>query len=641
MPQDIGDAVLKFLGDSTDLDTKFDKVAPDAERAFGKAADAVEEGTGRMKNSLGEARGEAALLGEAFGIHLPRHVRSFLAELPGVGQALSAAFSATAILFVANAVVDMSKKLSDAVAEFIYANSVWDESQKSVTSLNTELMGLEKEYAALKKQADDYGKSQLQLASEQRGEVKQSVQQLNKELQSEIEQFKALTKAENEHTKTRLGAVAAWDAWKSGNLGALQALKAFTLGIETSTLKHKEHDEIENKIILTHQKLQNAQQHLRVSTNNVAHAQDELNAKGAALDIQIAKTANQLNDLIRAMNRTKVEASTLEIVTPAQIRNMLNGISAAHNFGIVLRQDLWQALQDATKAQKDFANSGINDGVAMKQLQKNVNDAKKALDNYGKSVDTFKLKSHGMWKEFRDDAKAGATSMDQVKQLGVTAFDDMSRGLEGAIQTTILAQGSFTAALEKATASALASIASQAIVKALFYTAEGFAALAGFEETSAGQYFAAAGEMAAVGAAAGIAGHALAGASGGSGGGGYSNTQQTFSGVSNTTQSNRSVPHLAEGGLITGPTLALLGEDRKRPTEAVMNLDDPRAMRKVGQAISENGGGGNGVHFHLPQGMIVTDHTLQKLAGKLSKAVSQGRVQLTASNSLRVTKRSA
>ncbi|HEX6822675.1 MAG TPA: hypothetical protein VF123_11505 [Candidatus Sulfotelmatobacter sp.] len=635
MAQDVGDAVLHFLGDSTDLDTKLDRVAPDTERAFGKAADAVEEGTGRMKNSLGEARGEAALLGEAFGIHLPRHVRSFLAELPGVNQALSAAFSATAVLFVANAVVELSKKLSEAVAEFVYANSVWDEAQKSVVGLNTELMGLEKEYAALKKQADDYGKSQLQLASEQRGEVKQSVQQLNKELQSEIEQFKALTKAENEHTKTRLGAVAAWDAWKSGNLGALQALKAFTLGIDTATLHQKQHDEIENKIITTHQKLQNAQQQLRVSTNNVATAQAELNAKGAALDIQIAKTANQLNDLIRAMNRTKREASELEIVTPAQIRNILNGIAAAHNFSIVLRQDLWQALQDAKKAEDDFAKSGINDGVALKQLQKNVADAQKALDNYGKSVDTFKLRSHGMWKEFRDDAKAGATTLDQVKQIGVTAFDDMSKGFEAAIQSEVLAQGSFVAGLQKATASALASIASQAIIKSLFYTAEGFAALAGFNHTSAGQYFIAAGEMAAVGAAAGIAGHALAG---GSGGGGNGDTRQTFGSVSNTSQNNRSVPHLAEGGLITGPTLAVLGEDRKKPTEAVMNLDDPRAMKKVGQAIGEHGGA-NAV-FNINGGLI-SDSNVIKLMGKMSKIVLQGKGQLHASNSLRITKRSA
>ena len=97
------------------------------------------------------------------------------------------------------------------------------------------------------------------------------------------------------------------------------------------------------------------------------------------------------------------------------------------------------------------------------------------------------------------------------------------------------------------------------------------------------------------------------------------------------------VQHFATGGLITEPTLAIVGEERKQ--EAVLPLEDPRAMAKIGQAIGANGGGE--VHFHLPQGMVVTDHTLQKLATKMSKAVSAGRVTLTASNSLRLTKRSA
>ena len=639
MSQEVGDAVLRFLGDSTQLDQKFDEVQPNAEKAFGRAADAVEEGTGRMKNSMGEARGEAALLGEAFGIHLPRHVRSFIAELPGVGSALSAAFSATAVLFVANAVVELSKKLSDALAEFIYAKSVMDEHNKSLADLNTELVSLGKQYEALKKEADDYGKSALQLAKENKGQVKESITELNKTLHDEVEQFKALTAAENAHTTTRLGAAAAWQAYQNNTLGAYQALKAFTFGIETSILKHKEHDEIENKIIVTNEKRKIALQQLRVATNNVTTAQDELNKKGAALDAQITKSANEINKLNIALNHTKVEASTLEIVTPAQIRNMLNGIAAAHNYGVVLRQDLWQALQDAKKAQDDFVKSGIQDDVALKQLKKNIDDAKKALDNYGHSVDTFKIKSHGLWAEFRNDAKAGATAMDHVKQVGVTAFDSMAKGLEGAIQSAILATGSFGQALEKATAQALASLASQALVKSLFYTAEGFASLAHYDATSAGQYFAAAGEMAAVGAAAGLTARAM---SGGDGGGG-SSTEQSHTSQSNTGQTNRSsgsvvgVQHLAAGALITGPTLALIGEDRNKPTEAVMNLDDPESMKRIGQAIGAHGGTTH--HWHI-DGVISSDN-LAKVVSKINKAVHKGQLNLTASNSLRLTKRSA
>src|SRR5262249_4148802 len=146
------------------------------DRAFERVNDGVEklppvpaevpESIRLTGTELREARGEARLLGEELGIRLPRHVSNFIADLPGVGKALSAAFSATAILFVAQAVIELTKKVTEAVAEFVYAKSIWEDTQASVVSLNTELTALGKEYDDLKKKADDYGKSALQLATE-------------------------------------------------------------------------------------------------------------------------------------------------------------------------------------------------------------------------------------------------------------------------------------------------------------------------------------------------------------------------------------------------------------------------------------------------------------------------------------------
>jgi hypothetical protein len=204
MSIEVGDAVLRFLGDSQQLDTKFAEVGPNAERAFEPAAVAVEQAGERMQFSMREAKGEVALLGEEFGVHLPRHVRGFVAELPGVGQALSAAFSATAILFVVQAIVQLTEKVSEALSEFIFAKSVWEETNKSVVDLNNELLTLGKEYDALKKKADDYGKSALQLASEHKGEVKESITELNKTLKEEEDHFVKLERDISLHQKTVL-----------------------------------------------------------------------------------------------------------------------------------------------------------------------------------------------------------------------------------------------------------------------------------------------------------------------------------------------------------------------------------------------------------------------------------------------------
>lgn len=401
-------------------------------------------------------------------------------------------------------------------------------------------------------------------------------------------------------------------------------------------------DETQNKLISTNQKLKNAQQGLRVATNDVAKAQDELNKKGAALDEQISKSANEINKLNIAMHHTKVEASEVEIVTPAQIRNILQGITGVHQLGITLRQDLVQAYEAAKKAEYDFIQLHTGDEKGLKAVAKAVDDAHKALDNYGKGVDGFKARSHGLWKEFQQDAKDGATTMDSVKQLGVTAFDDLSKGMESALQQAILSQGSFAQALEKATASALASVASQAIIKALFYTGEGFAAMAGFEEQSASQYFTAAGIMGAVGAAAGLAAHAIAGASGGGGGGGgSSNTAQLHTSQSNTNSQAPSgslvsgVQHFATGGLITGPTLAVMGESYRK--EAVLPLEDPQAMKEIGSAIGAHGGGGT--HFHINvEGMISPDN-LSKVCDQISRRVNRGQLTLLSSDSRNVTRK--
>jgi hypothetical protein len=165
---DVGDAVLTFLGDTTQLDVAFDRVQAHAESSMGAAAgsvaqvgeattelgaqldatgenaefagDKIVDGMGKAKLATGEARGEAMLLGEAFGVHLPRHVTSFVAKLPGVGEALSAAFAATAVLFLLDALVKVTEKLSTWIGTtFIYTQAMKD-ADAATASANTRLM---------------------------------------------------------------------------------------------------------------------------------------------------------------------------------------------------------------------------------------------------------------------------------------------------------------------------------------------------------------------------------------------------------------------------------------------------------------------------------------------------------------------
>jgi len=93
------------------------------------------------------------------------------------------------------------------------------------------------------------------------------------------------------------------------------------------------------------------------------------------------------------------------------------------------------------------------------------------------------------------------------------------------------------------------------------------------------------------------------------------------------------VQAFAEGGLISGPTLALMGEAGR---EAVLPLDNPTATKQMREA-----GIGGDTHHHWHIDGVISADNLQKVVGKINKMVHKGQVNLTASNSLRLTKRSA
>jgi len=688
MAIEIGDAVLKFIGDSQQLDTKFAEVQPNAQQAFDGAAEAVEEGTARMKFSMKEARGEARLLGEEFGIRLPRHVSNFVAELPGVGEAMSAAFSATAILFIAQALVQASDKLSNFVGNTLIFTDGMRQANAEVEAENKTLLALADIYGKAKERLDELNGVQKTWEDQQRAAIQTQVDLAKAQLaqmeatianKSGWQQAKdtmkdvagtilgqvipgyfrlATSTQEQIALEEKRGAIAVVtaNALKANNeVDKEEAAKKAKLALDNSVREIENQKKVALAYAQTDQEkfeLSQAFEEKKLALLNSYAVKDKaaIQALLTEIEVQQIQHAQKIEasfvNMLQMVQQQKVAA--LDAVKDSVVADTIalsplaaalaKAQDAAHSMGITLRTDLVAQLERSKAAMQAFLQSGIVDKEAFKQFQDAIKKADTDLKNFGHTVDTFKVKSHGLWGEFRKDTKDGETQMDALKQLGVNAFDDLSRNIESAFQAIVMGQGNVAQALEKATAESLAQIASQAAVKSLFYAAEGTAALF-TDPGAAGGYFVASAEMAAIAALAGIAGHELAGAAGG---GGSNNHEQGHNSVSNTGSTNRSggtssgVQAFAEGGLILQPTLALAGEAGR---EAVIPLDDPQAQKQMREAGL--GGGGGNVHFHLPQSMIVTDHTLQKLAGQLSKAVQNGRVHLTASNSLRLTKRSA
>jgi hypothetical protein len=71
--------------------------------------------TAQTRAEMNEAKGAMALLGDEIGVRLPRHLRGFVAELPGVASAMSAAFNAIAVIGLISIVVEAGKKVYEFV----------------------------------------------------------------------------------------------------------------------------------------------------------------------------------------------------------------------------------------------------------------------------------------------------------------------------------------------------------------------------------------------------------------------------------------------------------------------------------------------------------------------------------------------
>lgn len=139
MAQAAGEVKVILAADSTSWSAALDKAQKQLNQLKGAAASAGQS----TRKEMSEARGAIALLGEEVGVHLPRHVRSFVAELPGVAGAMSAAFNAVAIFALVSALVEAGRK----VAEFVEKNAeaarknaeAWRSIEAPMRSTNDEL----------------------------------------------------------------------------------------------------------------------------------------------------------------------------------------------------------------------------------------------------------------------------------------------------------------------------------------------------------------------------------------------------------------------------------------------------------------------------------------------------------------------
>jgi len=149
MALDVGDAILSFVSDTTQIDQVFARLPDQADKAMSacadsvdqvgdslkglefeldatgsnaayaggeikesmeKAADAAKDAGEKINYSFREARGGIALVGEEFGIHLPRELMVLLAHIPMVGAAFSVMLPAIGVVAAIKLIGDLIEK---------------------------------------------------------------------------------------------------------------------------------------------------------------------------------------------------------------------------------------------------------------------------------------------------------------------------------------------------------------------------------------------------------------------------------------------------------------------------------------------------------------------------------------------------
>jgi hypothetical protein len=388
---------------------------------------------------------------------------------------------------------------------------------------------------------------------------------------------------------------------------------------------------------------------------------------------ELKKQTTDLDKNLGEMRKLVVERGGVDIVLPKNMQQLLQFRAAAKELGVVLDTDLAQKITLAKKTLQDYADAGGKDVYVINQLKEALAKLEKQYADFPsrekalRSELEFAKAHHQSTVEIEREIKALSdeekklgvlpglldrtkSAMDELSQTGREAASTLEMAFSQAMTGMLTHQEHFGTAMEKAVFKMLASMAQQ---WAAYYLALaiGNAFTPGMQAAAAGEFAAATALEALAGTLNALGGRGGAGGSGGSnvnGGGSGGNNFAYGSSVSNTGsqagsgRSNIGVQGFADGGLVSGPTLAMIGEGGGR--EAAIPLDNPDAMATIGKAVSDamakNGGGRGGINVHV-HGHVIGASDVAHLCAQISKRVANGQAHLNSSSTFKVTKRGA
>jgi hypothetical protein len=165
-----------------------------------------------VSGSMSEARHGVMLLGEEFGVHLPRALTAFIASIGPIGAAMEAAFPFLAIAVGATLLLEHLAKLRQE------GNALTESQQKFGTTVANVLNGLNDKLLEAGIKTDELNHNHL-------GALEKRLQLIDHQSMSELERsFDSVAKAADVSFATLK---TAWYSWSAGSTGAKHALEEF------------------------------------------------------------------------------------------------------------------------------------------------------------------------------------------------------------------------------------------------------------------------------------------------------------------------------------------------------------------------------------------------------------------------------
>jgi hypothetical protein len=119
----------------------------DVKQGTEDARNATQGMASSMRENTQQAKAAMALLGEEIGVTIPRHLRTFISELPGVSTAMSAAFNSVAVLALIELIVKVAEKVQQWREQAQKAAEAWQAADadiiQSTRKLDEQLLQLQ------------------------------------------------------------------------------------------------------------------------------------------------------------------------------------------------------------------------------------------------------------------------------------------------------------------------------------------------------------------------------------------------------------------------------------------------------------------------------------------------------------------